>query len=139
MKLADLDVRKHSQSPFEFELKIEGQPSGVFLQVWGAQAPQVSAELERLFDLNNEQTAAAELAGKPRPIRGQIEFRDEAAAARIAGWRGIDDEFTREGALELVRGYREAIPQIVEESDKIANFLKVTPKTSSPSPKSTSA
>lgn len=138
MKLADLDARKASQTPFEFEFELDGEPTGVFLSVYGAQAPEVQRELERLLDTRREKEAAAQIAGKTMTVRSDVEFRHEAAAARLAGWRGLDDAFSREGALTLCQGSIQACAQIIEKSDRIGNFMQLSPKKSSPSPKPSS-
>jgi hypothetical protein len=136
MNLADLDARSASEAAFEFEYLLpSGAATGVFLSVLGSQSPKVSSEINRLVNERRRQQAVADAQPQLRgaeptftPVESDQEFNQRLAAVRLAGWRGLDDEFTPENALRLCQTNQDISDQIIQRSNNVANFLKLAPK-----------
>lgn len=134
MSLAQLDARKAGETPFEFEYVLpNGSGSGVFLSVLGEQCEKVSDEINRLVNerRRREQMAAVQ-ASNSRPgqapvasVESDIEFAQKLAAVRLVGWRGIEEPFTPENGLQLVKSNADAMQQIIDASKSVTNFLRV--------------
>jgi hypothetical protein len=134
ISLADLDARSTSEVPFEFEYILpNGEGSGVTFKVLGSQSPTVVAEVNKLLDARRRKEAAAEITARSSrnpaaftPISEDIDFSQRVIAARLKGW-SLDDEFTPENALKLVRSNQHIADQISEVSNDLGNFMKVSP------------
>lgn len=131
LSLSDLDATKASAEAFEFEYLIDGEPSGIFFSVLGGQSEVVTREVAELINAKRRRDVARAVrakSGKPAdfdPIEEDIEFGQRLAAVRLVGWRGISDPFTPENALKLCQTNRDIAAKITEESDNIANFMKL--------------
>lgn len=132
LSLADLDASKASETPFEFEYILpDGKPSGVFLQVLGAQSPTVVAETQRLLNDRRKQDAMASVqaqrSGRNTPtftrVEDDVEFGQRLSAVRLVGWRNLTDPYTPENALKLIQTNRSVADQVGEASEDLANFM----------------
>ena len=139
LSLADLNARDHGSEAFEFEYTDDrGRGTGVFLSVLGGQSAKVTAEINRLVNERRkaEQVAAARNRGaRPdsaefTPVEDDIAFGQRLSAVRLVGWRGITDPYTPENALLLCQTNADISAQVLEESNKTANFLKLSSPTS---------
>lgn len=139
LALSDLNARDHGAEAFEFEyLTPEGEGSGVFLSVLGGQSERVRNEVNNLINARRkkEQVIAARNAVSRAtsadftPIEDDISFGQRLAAIRLVGWRGISDPFTPENALLLCQTNDDVAAQVLEESNRTANFLKASSQTS---------
>ena len=78
----------------------------------------------------NGKREAARLAakkGKDAPVEkveDDLLFGFELAAKRIVGWKGIEEPFTPENALTLVRTNPVIREQIMTASGTVSNFFK---------------
>lgn len=147
------DLSAASETPFEFEYELpNGDPSGVWISVYGAQHPDVVAETERLLDdrRRKEGMAAMRAAKSGRndepsflPLKDEREFSYKLAAVRVAGWRkagetsgltseqlarfrGLDAPFSPENALRLVSQNRHISEAVTRESNEVAHFTKAS-------------
>lgn len=134
LSLDDLDVEKHGETPFRYEVKNRaGEPTGVFLLILGGESAAVKAGLSKLVD-DRRTTLAQRAANAATPADAakvaytteeDMAFNVRAAAIRLAGWEGLAEPFTPENAERLCRSNRTIREQIVAESDKTANFLRI--------------
>ena len=151
VSLADLDARKASDVPFEFEyIGPSGKPSSLWFKVLGAQSETVQQETNRLVNERRRQEAVritkASRSGRnadpdPIPIEDDIAFTQRLNAARLVGWRGegevdglsaieverfrpITDPYTPDNALRLIRTNPDIGDQVFEQSGKLDNFLR---------------
>lgn len=133
--LADLDVVKASETPFEFEyLNTNGEPTGVKLSVLGGQSDTVRELAAELLN-SRRQKEAARAAVQARSGRNNaipaidkveedMEFGQRLAAVRLVGWTGIKEPWTPENALALCKSNAHLAAQVMDHSDDLANFTK---------------
>jgi hypothetical protein len=122
--LETLNVRKKSETPHEFELEIDGQKTGVFLSVIGQQSEtftQAAAAIAAEFELAKGLANAADFVNSER----QKTMTNRLVAARLVGWRGLSDPFTPDNALTLVTTNADAFAQVLRESNRVGNFMKL--------------
>lgn len=138
VSLANLNTAKAAETPFEFEL-IDGLGvgTGVFLLVLGDESDTVRAATAALLnerrraDAFKEARRAKSRAGDQptfTPVEDDLEFGFRVTAAKVVGWRGIEEDFTPERALELVRTNAAAAAQIAEKAGDLANFTPASQK-----------
>lgn len=134
LSLNDLDATKASAEAFEFEYLIDGESSGVFFNVLGAESEVVTKEVAKLINERRRKQAAREASQKIgtgqktvefETMESDVEFGQRLAAVRLVGWRGITEPFTPENALRLCKSNREVAAQITVQSDTVANFIKL--------------
>lgn len=135
MKLDDLNATKASSTPFEFEyIDHKGNATGIFFLVLGGESEEVKAETCRLQNERRQRHAARAVSQKIGVGNRKVEFdryEDDVdygrrvAASRIAGWRGIDDPFTKENALKLCQNNDHIAATITSQSEAMENFIKV--------------
>lgn len=128
--LASMNAERAGETAYEFEFLEEGQPTGVFLQVIGGQTKRVKEWTMARLKQRRIAAAAREMNGSNRPEdkveapEDDVSFGQEAAAVRLVGWRGLEEEFTPELGLELCRTNADAVRQIMAASEKAANFTR---------------
>lgn len=130
--LADFNTRRAGETPFKFEFKLpDGTGSGLILHVYGDSSPQVTKVRNELVNEARQREAAREALARPGEVPTVDSFEsilannERLAASRIAGWEGLEEPFSPEGALELVRNSPEITAQVVAQSTKVGNFLKL--------------
>jgi len=138
--LASLNSAKASEVPFEFPfLDADGDETGVFFSVIGGQSPAVVAETQRLLNDRRKRDALAVIRAKTggrkeqvvfTPVEEDLDFAHRMAAVRLVGWRGIEEPFAPDLALQLVQTNGDALSQIVDQSDKMGRFTSASPKPS---------
>jgi len=126
--LKDLDLTASSEESYEFEYMPKGKPTGIFISVIGGQSKKVldwtMAETNKI----RKKEIQAQRRGKNQdaePIENDLEYMIQSAAVRIVGWRGIDEPYNHENALELCRLNAVIRSQAIQESNEIANFTKI--------------
>lgn len=131
--LKSLDARAASETPFEFEYLLpDGSPTGVFLSVLGSQSKEVTAEVNRLMNLRRSAEATQAIAAKTGgrkadafvTVESDIEFGQRVAAVRLVGWRGIEEPYDPDLALELCKSNQDIATQVAEKSSDMGNFMK---------------
>ncbi len=134
ISIAKLDARHAAETEHEFEYFINGAETGVFFSVIGGQAKRVTDEIARLINGQRRRAAVAEMQAKSAGPKAEpvfttfeedLDFTNRSAALRITGWRGITEPFTPELALQLCESNADIRKQVVDQSDNIANFIKV--------------
>lgn len=134
VSLSSLNAVKASDAPFEFEyITPDGEPSGVFLSVLGGQSDAVTKTAAKMINEQRKKKAAREASARFNTksnvqfdtLESDVEFSQRLAAARLVGWRGINDPFTPENALLLCQTNRLIAAQIMEQSENLANFMKL--------------
>lgn len=134
VSLSSLNAVKASDTPFEFEyITPAGESSGVFLSVLGGQSEIVTKTAAKMINEHRRKKAAREASAKFGTknkiefdtLESDVEFAQQLAAARIVAWRGINDPCTPENALELCRVNKLIAAQVMEQSENLANFMKL--------------
>jgi len=150
--LDDLDATTAGSNAFEFEyLDASGEPTGIWLSVYGGESEIVATETARLQNERRRQAAAREVnsrigVGKHKvefiPYESDVEYGKRVAAVRLAGWRGAGEvdgltaeqkarfcgiaaPFTPENALRLCQRNHLMAAQITEQSEESGNFIKI--------------
>lgn len=135
LSLASIATQVCNETPTEFEPHLpNGDPSGVTLLLLSEQAPSVTAKLAALSNEARRKAAiAAAKAEKARPgeaftpVEEDILFVRRLTIARLAGWKGLDDEFNETNALRLMELAPGFGPQIIARSSEMAGFIKASP------------
>lgn len=134
--LNDLDATKAAAQAFEFEYinPETGEGTGVYLSVLGSESEIVTAEIARLINERRRKQAAREVQQKIgvgaksiefETMESDVEFGQRLSAVRLVGWRGITEQWSPENALKLCRTNRGIATQITQQSDTLANFIKL--------------
>jgi hypothetical protein len=133
MSLADLDASKASDVPFEFEyFDAAGEETGVFFQVLGDESPRVVAETQTLLNERRRKEAAAEIRGRTggrkeaefTPVEDDVAFGQRLTAVRLVGWRGINEPWTADLALQLIKTNRHVAGEVTRNSAALENFTR---------------
>jgi hypothetical protein len=122
--LKDLDSRQACETPFEFELQIDGKPAGVKLSVIGQQSEtfeKAAAAIASEFELAKSLQSPVDFiqSDQSRVLTARL------VAARIVGWTGISEPCTPENALALVSTNQDAFTQVLATSNRVGNFIKL--------------
>lgn len=150
--LDDLDATKAGSHAFEFEyIDAAGEPTGVWLSVFGGESEIVQAETARLQNERRRKQAAREVnqkigVGKHKvdfePFESDVDYGKRVASVRLAGWRGagqvdgltaeqkarfcgIAAPFTPENALRLCQNNALIAGQVTQQSEESGNFIKL--------------
>lgn len=134
ISIAALNATTASEVPFEFEfIDSDGSATGIFFSVLGDESVTVKAATEKLLDERRRKDAVAEARARVNnrtneavftPVADDIDFGQRMAAVRLVGWLGIEEEFTPELALELIRSNRDIGAQVVRHSTALENFTR---------------
>jgi hypothetical protein len=156
VSLAQLDARKASETPFEFEyIDPKGNLSGIFLSVIGSHSDAMKkAMVASVDEQRRKDLVRAAKNAKARPESAEIgSFAEDIdsgtrqAALRLVSWRapgdtdgltaeqlerfqGIVEPWSTENALLLCRINPEISAQVMERSNDLGNWLSVSPPTS---------
>lgn len=136
LSLGDLNARKASETPYTFApLGPTGEPMEITLSVLGSQSYTVQKAINAAVDARRKQEAIREAelgATRPgdniTPLEDDVKFGQRLAAARLVGWDGIEEPFTPENALTLCQDNPDLADQITKQSNRLANFMKASPK-----------
>jgi hypothetical protein len=134
--LSDLDAKTKSETPIELEyVTREGVETGIVFSILGSESETVQAAINKMVNSRRKQQAATEAtaagvrgAVAVTPIEDDIAFGHRLTAARLAGWKGIKEEFTAENALKLVSMNADISAFILEVSNQSGRFLQLKPK-----------
>lgn len=142
ISLKDLNVSKACEVGFEFEVKDEltGKGTGIFLTVIGGHAQAILDFSKKELNARRVAQAMAEKRdprgknpeAKVVPIEDDIEFSTEMVAIRVVAWRGIEEPYTHENAVNLCTINPPIKEQILAVSEDLRNF-PLTALTNSPS------
>jgi len=130
ISLDDIEAEVATEDTQDFEpALVDGTPSGIILFVKSELAPSVAAELERMSDNQRRKAAmAAAQASKSRPGEVYEKSADVMAAfrkavlLRVAGWRGVKQEFSEENLNRLLKLQPGFCSQIIEKSGEMGRF-----------------
>lgn len=134
LSIDDIDGVKLGESPFEFPYVLDdGRHTGIFISVYGSQSRIVQDAINEANNERRREDAMREAAGLPPEQNIRTKEEDDAfaarlAAVRIAGWRGLSDEVTPANKLRIVTVNADIRAKVVIEANKLANFIKVSPK-----------
>lgn len=136
LSLADIEkqVTNPEARPFEPFLP-NGEPSGITLLVLSDQTPRVVDGINALADARKrkELLVAAE-ASRSRPGEKFITQEEDndhirrLTAVRVAGWEGLDDEFSTANAIRLLTLAPTFISQILNKAAALGGFTKASPE-----------
>jgi hypothetical protein len=146
VSLASLNVRKVTDTPREVEyFGPDLKPTGVFLSILGAQSETVQTKTNAILNERRQKAAAqaAEMAAARTVPVGRAAAAQEVAftpveedfdqacrmsAACLVGWRGIEEAYTEELALQLIKSNPHIKAQVDAVSMDLATFMKASPK-----------
>ncbi|OBX06182.1 hypothetical protein [Gallibacterium genomosp. 3] len=131
MDFSKLSVPKTSTFKFEVLHPETGDGVGSFIEVYSSESDQVKRYQASLLRKVQKQEFENLRSRKPK-IKELSEYEDEtidSAVVRIAGWENVEFdgkelEFTEENARKLLSSCKWLASQIIEQSEKIGNFLK---------------
>lgn len=132
ISLDALNARKASEEAHEFEYTLaDGTRTGIFLSVLGAHAHAVVSKTNELINDRRRKEAARDAQAQIdrsvdtfTPFENEVAFTQQLAAARLVGWRGIDEDFTPDLALKLCQINPDIAAQIVSRSNNLGNYMK---------------
>lgn len=134
--IADIEAQVSTADAVELEPFLpNGEPSGITLMVLSDQAPGVVAGINELVDKRRrkEQITEAKARGA-RPGEAIITAAEDAdhvrrlTVVRLAGWKGLDDPFTPENAVRLLKAAPTFVSQILNRSAELGSFTKPSPE-----------
>ena len=134
--LEDFDLCAASDRPVEMEyVGPNGEKTGFVLQVLGAHSEAVTRLTKELENENRRRKALAEMrrqrgkAGELEytPIEEDIDYVQKLQAVRIAGWRGVRDEYTPERAVSICKRNPHLAQQVLDFSADLGNFTLGSP------------
>lgn len=152
MKLADLNARAASETPFEFEyVAPDGSLSGIFLSVIGSHSDAMTKAAQDAEDERRRKAfvrAAKNAKARPEsaeltPFAEDVDAGHRLTAKRLVGWRGpkdadgltaeqlerfqgIEEPWSPENALLLCRTNPDVAIQVLEKSNDLGNWLKAS-------------
>lgn len=136
--LADLDARKAGETPFPMPfVGPDGGATGVVLMVLGGHCEKVQNAINKAQndrkakEILQAQSVAkgAALTTAFTPVEDEKAFVQRLAAVRLAGWSGIKQSYSPELALALCQSNPALADQVIEASNNLANFMKLSPTT----------
>lgn len=128
ISLANLNVVKASETAQKLEIIDEetGTLTGIVLDVIGSNSDKIQKIITKVANAKRQADKLAEKKGKDSPVskvEDDIEFIQELTAARIVGWTGIEEPYSVENALELVKINPVIREQVTTFSDNVSNFV----------------
>lgn len=129
ISLSSLNVEKASDTPFTLAIIDEqsGQDTGIEIDIIGEHSKTIANLVAKAVNGKREAARIAAIKRKDVPadkVEDDLLFGYELAAKRIVGWKGIEEEFTPENALTLVRTNPSIREQIMTGSSNVSNFTK---------------
>lgn len=129
ISLSSLNVVKASETAQKLEIIDEetGALTGIVLDVIGSNSEKIQKIITKVANAKRQADKLAEKKGKDAPVskvEDDIEFIQELTAARIVGWSGIEEPYSPENALELVKINPVIREQVTAFSDNVSNFVK---------------
>lgn len=131
--LSDLDATQAASEAFKFEYMLpNGEGSGIILHVLGGQSEAVTKEVAKLVNERRRKDAMRQAKkgfknkdAEFETFESDVEFGQRLASVRLVGWEGIAEPCTPENALKLCMSNKDIAAQVTEQSDDIANFMKL--------------
>ena len=112
-------------TPYEFEYKFNnGKGSGVFLQILGSESEKVAVETAAIIAAERAREQTTKKDGKEYEFDA-VKVGKELAAVRIAGWRGIKEDYSPDNAKKLCASNQMIADQVMKNSNSLENFIKL--------------
>lgn len=136
--LDDFDLCAASDRPVEMEyVAPNGVKTGLIIQVLGGHSSVVTRLSKEMENDKRRREAIAEMRRRRSkaeeveftPIEDDIDYVQKLQAARIAGWRGVREEYTPQRALTLCQQNPYLAQQVLEFSNDVGNFTPASPTT----------
>ena len=129
VSISSLNLTKASDTPAKLELIDEesGKSLGITLSVIGSHSEKITKLIAKAVNAKRQAEELAKKKGKdvqPSKVEDDLDFANELAAARIVGWEGIEESFSADLALELVKTNPQIREQVMTFSDNASNYLK---------------
>lgn len=131
ISLDALNARKLSAEAFEFNyIGPTGAATRIWFSILGDNAPQVRAAANELINEGRRTAATREAnattsADTVAPVEEDAAMVAQLAASRLVGWRGIIEDFNPTRALQLCQNNPHIAMQILAQSRRLENFIKV--------------
>jgi hypothetical protein len=138
LSLATIEAQAKSDAPVPFEpFDKDGNPCGITLMILSDQSDKVRLGINvlenqrrRRAQLNAEKASKARPGEVFTPVEDDIDFGLKMTALRIAGWQGLDEPYSEENALRLLRAIPSFIAQITAKGAELAGFTNTSAKIS---------
>ena len=130
LSLSDMEARLAAEPAEEFEpILPDGEGSGIILLVKSDACPSVSRGLAALMnerrrkDEFNAAKAQRSRAGEVyTKFEDDVTFTRRAAAVRLAGWKGLDEEFSEANAIRLFAVCPSFAGQVIQKAGELTSF-----------------
>lgn len=110
-------------------LDIDGTEIGFQFLVLGAQADAVVKHANKAFNLQMQEEMLARKTGKQAKQKTLEEIQEsniESALVRVAGWKGVAQEFNKDLCRDAIKRNPHWVNQIIEFSNDLRNFTKAS-------------
>jgi hypothetical protein len=129
ISLSSLNVEKKCDTPYKLDIIDEqsGAVTGITIDIIGEHSKVISDLVAKAVNGKREAQRIATKKGKDAPVEkveDDIMFGIELAAKRIVGWSGIEEAFSPELAIELVKTNPSIREQVMTASSNMSNFTK---------------
>ncbi len=131
--LAKNNIAEKSEAGFEFEVRMPetNDKTGFFITVRGKDSKTVKAYQRKKFQEYQLKDAQAKRRGKEveqMTLEDAEDLAVESAVLRVMDWRGLQENgvevvYSKEAAERIFKEHSWIREAVVEESDKLVNFL----------------
>ena len=135
ISLAAIASQVTKDDTVEFEPRLpSGDLSGIVLLIKSDESPSVRPVLNSIQNERRKMEAMIEAKAAKAPagevivtVEQDQAFVWRAAAARVFGWKGIDDEFSKDNAVQLFSLIPSWATQVIAKAGELAGFTKASP------------
>jgi hypothetical protein len=128
VSILDFDAVKDSSNAIDVDMKsVDGESLGIIFKVIGKNADEVQQLQRKMMRKRQSEEFIAQRKGKPLdpvPIEELEEQGLDLTAVRVVGWEGVNEPFTKELLMQVLKRNPHWVEQVLEASSADANFTK---------------
>jgi len=128
VSILDFDAVKDSSNAIDVDMKsVDGESLGIIFKVIGKNADEVQQLQRKMMRKRQTEEFIAQRKGKPLdpvPIEELEEQGLDLTAVRVVGWEGVNEPFTKELLMQVLKRNPHWVEQVLEASSADANFTK---------------
>jgi len=128
VSILDFDAVKDSSNAIDVDMKsVDGESLGIIFKVIGKNADEVQQLQRKMMRKRQAEEFIAQRKGKPLdpvPIEELEEQGLDLTAVRVVGWEGVNEPFTKELLMQVLKRNPHWVEQVLEASSADANFTK---------------
>jgi hypothetical protein len=128
VSILDFDAVKDSSNAIDVDMKsVDGESLGIIFKVIGKNADEVQQLQRKMMRKRQTEEFIAQRKGKPLdpvPIEELEEQGLDLTAVRVVGWEGVNEPFTKELLMQVLKRNPHWVEQVLEASSADANFIK---------------